>query len=83
MANLIRTKQVVTPSVDDKGNKVSSRGTVDVEKMPEKVDAILLEQTKKSRFIKIIIFAILDALLAGFLIYQVVTIFKTIFEHLN
>ena len=83
MSNVIRTTEVSTPTTDKKGNKISSRGTVDVERIPEKVDKALLEQTKKSRFIKIIIFAILDLLLAGFLIYQVVTIFKTIFEQLG
>lgn len=82
MSDIKRTKGLVAPKVDKGGHKVTSRGTVDIERMERKVDAATMKETQKSRMKGIIAFFAIDIVLLGFLVYQIVSIFKTIIEHI-
>lgn len=78
MAQLERKKEVLTPKTDKKGTKSIKRETVEVESMPEEIDETKVLQLRKSRIRLIIVFGIVDLLLFGLVVYQVVQVFLQI-----
>lgn len=80
MAKLERKNEILTPKVDATGSQSIKRETVEVEKVEEVVDPAKEAQQKKSRLRGIIIFGIIDLLLFGYIVYQIVMIFKDIVQ---
>ncbi len=83
MQKLERTKEILTPKVDETGSVAIKRETVEVEKMEEEIDPAILEQKQKSRKRAIIAFGIVDLILFGAIVYQVVTLFIEIFQSIG
>lgn len=82
MTEIRREKALVAPKVDEKGQNVSSRGTVDVERIEKEMDPRTLERIKKTRMKGIVVILVIDLILAGFLIYQIVSVFSTIINNI-
>jgi len=78
MGNLERKKEVLTPKTDSSGTRTIKRETVEVEKMEIEVDPTKLAEKRKSRLRLIIVFGIIDLILLGLVVYQVVSIFLQI-----
>ena len=83
MQKLERKKEILTPKVDETGTVAVKRETVEVEKMEEEIDPVILEQKQKSRKRAIIVFSIIDLILFGAIVYQVVTLFMEIFQSIG
>lgn len=83
MQKLERTQEILTPKVDETGSVAIKRETVEVEKMEEEIDPAILEQKQKSRKRAIISFGIVDLILFGAIVYQVVTLFIEIFQSIG
>lgn len=83
MQKLERTQEILTPKVDETGSVAIKRETVEVEKMEEEIDPAILEQKQKSRKRAIIVFGIVDLILFGAIVYQVVTLFIEIFQSIG
>ena len=83
MQKLERKKEILTPKVDETGTVAVKRETVEVEKMEEEIDSVILEQKQKSRKRAIIVFSIIDLILFGAIVYQVVTLFMEIFQSIG
>ncbi len=83
MQKLERKKEILTPKVDETGTVAVKRETVEVEKMEEEIDPVILEQKKKSRKRAIIVFGIIDLILFGAIVYQVVSLFMEIFQSIG
>ncbi len=83
MQKLERKKEILTPKVDETGTVAVKRETVEVEKMEEEIDPIILEQKQKSRKRAIIVFGIVDLILFGAIVYQVVSLFMEIFQSIG
>jgi hypothetical protein len=83
MQKLERKKEILTPKVDETGTVAVKRETVEVEKMEEEIDPVILEQKQKSRKRAIIVFGIIDLILFGAIVYQVVTLFMEIFQSIG
>ncbi len=83
MQKLERTQEILTPKVDETGSVAIKRETVEVEKMEEEIDPAILEQKQKSRKRAIIAFGIVDLILFGAIVYQVVTLFIEIFQSIG
>ena len=83
MQKLERTQEILTPKVDETGSVAIKRETVEVEKMEEEIDPAILEQKQKSRKRAIIAFGIVDLILFGASVYQVVTLFIEIFQSIG
>ncbi len=83
MQKLERTQEILTPKVDETGSVAIKRETVEVEKMEEEIDPAILEQKQKSRKRAIIAFGIIDLILFGAIVYQVVTLFIEIFQSIG
>ncbi len=80
MQNLERKKEILTPKVDETGSVAIKRATVEVERMEEQIDPAILEQKQKARKRAIIAFGIINVILFGIIIWQVVTIFANIIK---
>ncbi len=83
MQKLERKQEILTPKVDETGSVAIKRETVEVEKMEEEIDPAILEQKQKSRKRAIIAFGIVDLILFGAIVYQVVTLFIEIFQSIG
>ena len=83
MQKLERTKEILAPKVDETGSIAIKRETVEVEKMEKEIDPAILEQKQKSRKRAIIVFGIVDLILFGAIVYQVVTLFIEIFQSIG
>ncbi len=83
MQKLERKKEILTPKVDETGTVAVKRETVEVEKMEEEIDPVILEQKQKSRKRAIIVFGIVDLILFGAIVYQVVSLFMEIFQSIG
>ncbi len=83
MQKLERKKEILTPKVDETGTVAVKRETVEVEKIEEEMDPVILEQKKKSRKRAIIVFGIIDLILFGAIVYQVVSLFMEIFQSIG
>ncbi len=83
MQKLERTKEILTPKVDETGSIAIKRETVEVEKMEKEIDPAILKQKQKSRKRAIIVFGIIDLILFAAIVYQVVTLFIEIFQSIG
>lgn len=83
MQKLERKQEILTPKVDETGSVAIKRETVEVEKMEQEIDPAILEQKQKARKRAIIVFGIIDLILFGAIVYQVVTLFMEIFQSIG
>ena len=72
MQNLERKKEILTPKVDETGSVAIKRATVEVERIEEQIDPAILEQKQKSRKRAIIVFGIINLILFGGIVYEIV-----------